>query len=136
MIVCIHIFHLSTGVESHFHRHETIHFNPTPLQILITLCLSSHRSLHHESNHPHSNTIAHTKARLRSGERAGDGGGGCKYRFASQSGAEHLFASRMRIVMTSLRSQNRPVLDYLVDAYRAARNGQLPSLLPVPGNTP
>jgi transposase len=38
--------------------------------------------------------------------------------------------------MTSLRSQNRPVLDYLVDAYRAARNGQLPSLLPVPGNTP
>jgi len=36
-----------------------------------------------------------------------------------------------------LRSQNRPVLDYLVEACRAARQGQpTPSLLPADSSTP
>jgi hypothetical protein len=36
-----------------------------------------------------------------------------------------------------LRSQNRPVLDYLVEACRAARQGKLPqSLLPAESSTP
>jgi transposase len=60
-----------------------------------------------------------------------------KNSFGSQSKAGSLFVSRILTVVTSLRSQNRPVLDYLVDACRAARNGQIPpSLLPVPSNTP
>ena len=47
-----------------------------------------------------------------------------------------LFVSRMLTVVTTLRSQNRPVLDYLVEACRAARQGQLaPSLLPADSGT-
>lgn len=60
-----------------------------------------------------------------------------KNSFGSQSQAGSLFVSRMLTVVTSLRSQNRPVMDYLVDACRAARNGQLPpSLLPTSSNSP
>jgi transposase len=60
-----------------------------------------------------------------------------KNSFGSQSQAGSLFVSRMLTVATSLRSQNRPVLDYLVDACRAARNGQIPpSLLPAASSTP
>jgi transposase len=60
-----------------------------------------------------------------------------KNSFGSQSQAGSLFVSRMLTVVTSLRSQNRPVLDYLVHACRAARQGQIPpSLLPAPSNTP
>ena len=55
-----------------------------------------------------------------------------KNSFGSQSEAGSLFVSRMLTVVTTLRSQNRPVLDYLVDACRAARQGHpAPSLLPV-----
>jgi transposase len=60
-----------------------------------------------------------------------------KNSFGSQSQAGSLFVSRMLTVVTTLRSQNRPVLDYLVDACRAARNGQLPpSLLPAASSSP
>lgn len=60
-----------------------------------------------------------------------------KNSFGSQSEAGSLFVSRMLTVVTTLRSQNRPVLDYLVDACRAARHGQpAPSLLPVDAITP
>lgn len=60
-----------------------------------------------------------------------------KNSFGSQSEAGSLFVSRMLTVVTTLRSQNRPVLDYLVDACRAARQGQpAPSLLPVDSSTP
>jgi transposase len=56
--------------------------------------------------------------------------------FGSQSQAGCLFVSRMLTVVTSLRSQNHPVLDYLVDACHAARNGQIPpSLLPAASST-
>lgn len=59
-----------------------------------------------------------------------------KNSFGSQSETGSLFVSRMLTVMTTLRAQNRPVLDYLVDACRATRQGQpAPSLLPV-NNTP
>lgn len=60
-----------------------------------------------------------------------------KNSFGSQSEAGSLFVSRMLTVVTTLRSQNRPVLDYLVDACRAARQGHpAPSLLPVDDCTP
>lgn len=60
-----------------------------------------------------------------------------KNSFGSQSQAGSLFASRMLTVVTTLRAQNRPVLDYLVEACRAARQGQTaPSLLPVDSSTP
>jgi len=60
-----------------------------------------------------------------------------KNSFGSQSEAGSLFVSRMLTVVTTLRSQNRPVLDYLVEAYRAARRGQpVPSLLPIDTTTP
>jgi transposase len=60
-----------------------------------------------------------------------------KNSFGSQSQAGSLFVSRMLTVVTSLRSQNRPVLDYLVDVCRAARQGQIPpSLLPTACSTP
>lgn len=60
-----------------------------------------------------------------------------KNSFGSQSEAGSLFVSRMLTVVTTLRSQNRPVLDYLVDACRAARQDHpAPSLLPVDNCTP
>ncbi len=60
-----------------------------------------------------------------------------KNSFGSQSEAGSLFVSRMLSVVTTLRSQNRPVLDYLVDACRAARQGQpAPCLLPADTATP
>jgi len=55
----------------------------------------------------------------------------------SQSEAGSLFVSRMLTVVTTLRSQNRSVLDYLVKACRAARQNQpAPSLLPADSGTP
>lgn len=60
-----------------------------------------------------------------------------KNSFGSQSEAGSVFVSRMLTVVTTLRSQNRPVLDYLVEACRAARQGQpAPSLLPAVSTTP
>ena len=60
-----------------------------------------------------------------------------KNSFGSQSEAGSLFVSRMLTVVTTLRSQNRPVLDYLVDACRAARQElPAPSLLPTDSSTP
>ena len=60
-----------------------------------------------------------------------------KNSFGSQSEAGSLFVSRMLTVVTTLRSQNRPVLEYLVEACRAARQGQpAPSLLPAESTTP
>lgn len=60
-----------------------------------------------------------------------------KNSFGSQSQAGSLFVSRMLTVVTSLRAQNRPVLEYLVQACRAARQGQsAPSLLPAQDYTP
>lgn len=60
-----------------------------------------------------------------------------KNSFGSQSQAGSLFVARMLSVVTTLRSQNRSVLDYLVEACRAARQGQsAPSLLPVDNTTP
>ncbi|MGJ3245824.1 MAG: IS66 family transposase [Elainellaceae cyanobacterium] len=54
-----------------------------------------------------------------------------KNSFGSQSAEGSLFVSRMLTVVTSLRAQNRPVLEYLVQACRAA-----PSLLPTEDCTP
>jgi transposase len=60
-----------------------------------------------------------------------------KNSFGSQSQQGSLFVSRMLTVVTTLRSQNRPVLDYLVEACRAARQGQpAPSLLPADTQPP
>lgn len=60
-----------------------------------------------------------------------------KNSFGSQSEAGSLFVSRLLTVVTTLRSQNRPVLNYLVEACRAARQSQpAPSLLPVDSRTP
>ena len=60
-----------------------------------------------------------------------------KNSFGSQSAEGSLFVSRMLSVVTSLRTQNRPVLEYLVQACRAARQGQsASSLLPAPDCTP
>ncbi|UBF25898.1 IS66 family transposase (plasmid) [Kovacikia minuta CCNUW1] len=60
-----------------------------------------------------------------------------KNSFGSQSQVGSLFVSRMLTVVTTLRSQNRPVLDYLVEACRAARQGRsAPSLLPTVAITP
>lgn len=51
--------------------------------------------------------------------------------FGSQSHSGSTFVSRMLTVVTTLRAQNRPVLDYLVQATLAARQNQPPpSLLP------
>jgi hypothetical protein len=51
--------------------------------------------------------------------------------FGSQSEAGSLFVARMLTVVTTLRSQNRNVLEYMTKAIRAARAGQsAPSLLP------
>lgn len=60
-----------------------------------------------------------------------------KNSFGSQSAEGSLFVSRMLTVITSLRAQNRPVLEYLVQACRAKRRGQsAPSLLPTQDCTP
>ncbi len=60
-----------------------------------------------------------------------------KNSFGSQSAEGSLFVSRMLTVVTSLRAQNRPVLEYLVQACRAARqNKSAPSLLPAQDCTP
>lgn len=59
-----------------------------------------------------------------------------KNSFGSQSAAGSLFVSRMLTVVTTLRAQNRSVLDYLVDACQAFRQGlPAPSLLPADDNT-
>jgi transposase len=51
--------------------------------------------------------------------------------FGAQSQAGSTFVSKMLTVVTTLRAQDRPVLDYLVQAIRAARKNQpSPSLLP------
>ncbi len=55
-----------------------------------------------------------------------------KNSFGSQSEEGSLFVSRMLTVVTSLRSQNRNVLDFLAESIRASRGGSSsPSLLPV-----
>lgn len=60
-----------------------------------------------------------------------------KNSFGSQSEDGSLFVSRLLTVVTSLRSQRRSVLEYLVLACRAARQGQpTPSLLPSQDCTP
>jgi len=60
-----------------------------------------------------------------------------KNSFGSQSEAGSLFVSRMLTVTTSLRAQNRSVLEYLVQACRASRQGlPAPSLLPIQDCTP
>ena len=60
-----------------------------------------------------------------------------KNSFGAQSAAGSLFVSRMLTVVTTLRAQNRPVLEYLVQACRATRQGQsAPSLLPGENATP
>lgn len=60
-----------------------------------------------------------------------------KNSFGSQSAEGSLFVSRMLTVVTSLRAQDRSVLEYLTQACRANRQGQLPpSLLPIQDSTP
>ena len=60
-----------------------------------------------------------------------------KNSFGSQSEAGSLFVSRMLTVTTSLSAQNRSVLEYLVQACRASRQGlPAPSLLPIQDPTP
>ena len=56
--------------------------------------------------------------------------------FGSQSIQGSLFVARMLTVVTTLRRQQRNVLDYLTEACRAKRQGQpAPSLLPLPHST-
>ena len=51
--------------------------------------------------------------------------------FGSQSQAGSVFVARMLTVVTSLRSQNRNVLEFMTEAIRASRKGSAsPSLLP------
>lgn len=60
-----------------------------------------------------------------------------KTSFGSHSHEGSLFVSRILTVVTTLRSQNRPVLEFLVEVCRAARQGQTPpSLLPISAATP
>jgi transposase len=60
-----------------------------------------------------------------------------KNSFGSQSEAGSLFVSKMLTVVTTLRAQDRRVLDYLVEACRAARQGlPVPSLIPTDSGTP
>lgn len=60
-----------------------------------------------------------------------------KNSFGSQSESGSMFVARMLTVVTTLHSQNRQVLEYLVEACRAARRGKpAPSLLPVDNYTP
>ena len=54
-----------------------------------------------------------------------------KNSFGSQSEEGSFFVARMLTVVTSLRSQNRNVLDFMTDAIRANCKGTTPpSLLP------
>ncbi len=56
--------------------------------------------------------------------------------FGSQSEAGSVFVARMLTVVTSLRSQNRNVLEFMTAAVRASREGTLPpSLLPQPSQS-
>ncbi len=56
--------------------------------------------------------------------------------FGSQSEAGSVFVARMLTVVTSLRSQNRNVLEFMTEAVRASREGTLPpSLLPQPSQS-
>jgi transposase/IS1 family transposase len=56
--------------------------------------------------------------------------------FGSQSEAGSIFVARMLTVVTSLRSQNRNVLEFMTTAVRASREGTLPpSLLPQPSQS-
>ena len=56
--------------------------------------------------------------------------------FGSQSEAGSIFVARMLTVVTSLRSQNRNVLEFMTEAVRASREGTLPpSLLPQPSQS-
>ena len=51
--------------------------------------------------------------------------------FGSQSSAGSVFVARMLTVVTSLRSQNRNVLDFMIEAIKASRQGSSPpSVLP------
>ena len=51
--------------------------------------------------------------------------------FGSQSEAGSVFVAQMLTVVTSLRSQNRNVLEFMTEAIRASRKGSTsPSLLP------
>jgi hypothetical protein len=51
--------------------------------------------------------------------------------FGSQSEAGSVFVSRLLTVVTSLRSQNRNVLEFMTEAIRASRKGNAPpSLVP------
>ncbi len=51
--------------------------------------------------------------------------------FGSQSEAGSIFVARMLTVVTSLRSQNRNVLEFMIEAIRASRQGNHPpSLIP------
>lgn len=60
-----------------------------------------------------------------------------KNSFGSQSAEGSLFVSRMLTVVTSLRSQDRSVLEFLTLSCRASRQGQIPpSLLPIQDSTP
>ena len=60
-----------------------------------------------------------------------------KLSFGSQSAQGSLFAARMMTAVSSLKAQQRPVLDFLSQAILAARSGlPSPSLLPKPTSTP
>jgi hypothetical protein len=51
--------------------------------------------------------------------------------FGSQSEGGSVFVARMLTVVTSLRSQNRNVLDFMIEAIKASRQGNSPpSILP------
>ena len=56
--------------------------------------------------------------------------------FGAQSEAGSVFVARMLTVVTSLRSQNRNVLEFMIEAIRASRQGSSsPSLVPQPSET-
>ncbi len=58
-----------------------------------------------------------------------------KTSFGSQSEEGSVFVARMLTVVTSLRSQNRNVLEFLTDSIRSFRQGTSPpSLLPQPSS--
>lgn len=59
-----------------------------------------------------------------------------KNSFGSQSQSGSLFVSRMLTVVTTLRAQKRPVLEYLVEACAARQGLPAPSLLPTQSTTP
>jgi transposase len=54
-----------------------------------------------------------------------------KNSFGTQSAAGSVFVARLLTTVSTLRSQNRKLLDYLVQACQAVRDGKsAPSLLP------